>query len=201
MAKFSSDGRQVCLTQHRHGEVARLVHEGRWNVRKHSGAHRVIVAVHSRWWTVDRLARGRRARFLLWWTQDAIRARSAPRGTAHGHRARQADWRRGRGGVQARVRFARGNRSRILPVESMITSVRTDVIRIGIADDHPIFRDGLRRLLEIEPDMVVVGDVENAAPGGRVRTGQTSLTSCSWTWPCRLSQVSRLSGRCRSSPG
>jgi len=36
------------------------------------------------------------------------------------------------------------------------------VIRIGIADDHPIFRDGLRRLLEIEPDMVVVGDAENA---------------------------------------
>ena len=37
------------------------------------------------------------------------------------------------------------------------------MIRIGIADDHPIFRDGLRRLLEIEPDMVVVGDAENAA--------------------------------------
>lgn len=45
----------------------------------------------------------------------------------------------------------------------MITSVQSDVIRIGIADDHPIFRDGLRRLLEIEPDMVVVGDAENAA--------------------------------------
>ncbi len=40
---------------------------------------------------------------------------------------------------------------------------RPEVIRIGIADDHPIFRDGLRRLLEIEPDMVVVGDAENAA--------------------------------------
>ena len=37
-----------------------------------------------------------------------------------------------------------------------------DVIRIGIADDHPIFRDGLRRLLQIEPDMLVVGDVESA---------------------------------------
>ncbi|MGA9641256.1 MAG: response regulator transcription factor [Terriglobales bacterium] len=31
-------------------------------------------------------------------------------------------------------------------------------IRIVIADDHPIFRDGLRRLLEAETDMKVVGE-------------------------------------------
>jgi DNA-binding NarL/FixJ family response regulator len=31
-------------------------------------------------------------------------------------------------------------------------------IRIVIADDHPIFRDGLRRLLESESDMKVVGE-------------------------------------------
>ena len=31
-------------------------------------------------------------------------------------------------------------------------------IRILIADDHSIFRDGLRRLLEAEPDMRVVGE-------------------------------------------
>jgi two-component system, NarL family, nitrate/nitrite response regulator NarL len=31
-------------------------------------------------------------------------------------------------------------------------------IRIVIADDHPIFRDGLRRLLESEPDMKVIGE-------------------------------------------
>ena len=35
---------------------------------------------------------------------------------------------------------------------------RTTPIRIVIADDHPIFRDGLRRLLESEPDMKVVGE-------------------------------------------
>ncbi|MGO9863825.1 MAG: response regulator [Terriglobales bacterium] len=35
---------------------------------------------------------------------------------------------------------------------------RTHSIRIVIADDHPIFRDGLRRLLESEPDMKVVGE-------------------------------------------
>jgi two-component system, NarL family, nitrate/nitrite response regulator NarL len=34
----------------------------------------------------------------------------------------------------------------------------SDPIRILIADDHPIFRDGLRRLLEAEPDLRVVGE-------------------------------------------
>jgi two-component system, NarL family, nitrate/nitrite response regulator NarL len=35
---------------------------------------------------------------------------------------------------------------------------RTSPIRIVIADDHPIFRDGLRRLLESEGDMKVIGE-------------------------------------------
>jgi two-component system, NarL family, nitrate/nitrite response regulator NarL len=35
---------------------------------------------------------------------------------------------------------------------------RTHPIRIVIADDHPIFRDGLRRLLEAEPDLKVAGE-------------------------------------------
>ena len=36
-------------------------------------------------------------------------------------------------------------------------------VRILIADDHPIFRDGLRRLLEAEPDLSVVGQAVDAA--------------------------------------
>ncbi len=36
-------------------------------------------------------------------------------------------------------------------------------IRVAIADDHPIFRDGLRRLLEHEDDIVVVGEVSSGA--------------------------------------
>jgi two-component system, NarL family, nitrate/nitrite response regulator NarL len=40
---------------------------------------------------------------------------------------------------------------------------RANAIRIVIADDHPIFRDGLRRLLEAEPDLKVIGE---AADGG-----------------------------------
>ncbi len=34
-----------------------------------------------------------------------------------------------------------------------------DPIRILIADDHPLFRDGLRALLESVPDMQVIGEV------------------------------------------
>jgi len=36
-------------------------------------------------------------------------------------------------------------------------------IRIVIADDHPIFRDGLRRLLESEPGLQVVGEAGDGA--------------------------------------
>jgi DNA-binding NarL/FixJ family response regulator len=36
-------------------------------------------------------------------------------------------------------------------------------IRILIADDHPIFRDGLRRLLEAEPKFTVVGEACDGA--------------------------------------
>ncbi len=37
------------------------------------------------------------------------------------------------------------------------------MVRILIADDHPIFRDGLRRLLEAEADLSVVGHAVDAA--------------------------------------
>jgi two-component system, NarL family, nitrate/nitrite response regulator NarL len=42
-------------------------------------------------------------------------------------------------------------------------SRRSGPIRIVIADDHPIFRDGLRRLLEAEPDLKVVGEACDGA--------------------------------------
>ena len=35
---------------------------------------------------------------------------------------------------------------------------RTSRVRIVLADDHQMFRDALRRLLDAEPDMVVVGE-------------------------------------------
>jgi DNA-binding NarL/FixJ family response regulator len=44
-------------------------------------------------------------------------------------------------------------------------------IRIVIADDHPIFRDGLKRLLESEPGFVVVGETPDGPSA--VRAVQT----------------------------
>ena len=36
-------------------------------------------------------------------------------------------------------------------------------VRLVIADDHPIFRDGLRRLLEAEAEMKVIGEASDGA--------------------------------------
>jgi len=38
--------------------------------------------------------------------------------------------------------------------------------RIVLADDHPLMRDGLRRVIEAEPDMTVVGEAEDG--GGTI---------------------------------
>jgi DNA-binding NarL/FixJ family response regulator len=40
---------------------------------------------------------------------------------------------------------------------------KTTPVRLVIADDHPIFRDGLRRLLEAEPDFKVIGEASDGA--------------------------------------
>jgi DNA-binding NarL/FixJ family response regulator len=39
--------------------------------------------------------------------------------------------------------------------------------RIFIVDDHAMFRDGLRRLIDLEPDLTVCGDAPDAANGLR----------------------------------
>ncbi len=40
---------------------------------------------------------------------------------------------------------------------------KTQQVRLVIADDHPIFRDGLRRLLEAEADLKVLGEASDGA--------------------------------------
>jgi two-component system, NarL family, nitrate/nitrite response regulator NarL len=40
---------------------------------------------------------------------------------------------------------------------------RSQPVRIMLADDHPIFRDGLRRLLEAESDLKVIGEACDGA--------------------------------------
>jgi len=65
-------------------------------------------------------------------------------------------------------------------------------IRIVIADDHPIFRDGLRRLLESEGDMKVVARPAMAARrlSWPPRSNPTSFCSIS---PCRTTLASMQS--------
>ncbi|MFZ0298804.1 MAG: response regulator transcription factor [Candidatus Sulfotelmatobacter sp.] len=45
---------------------------------------------------------------------------------------------------------------------------KSQPVRIVIADDHPIFRDGLRRLLEAEPDLKVLGEASDGAEAVRL---------------------------------
>src|ERR1700686_1077255 len=52
----------------------------------------------------------------------------------------------------------------IVPQSEPIASVEEkegELIRIVIADDHPIFRDGLRKLLTLEPDFRVVAEARD----------------------------------------
>jgi two-component system, NarL family, nitrate/nitrite response regulator NarL len=51
-----------------------------------------------------------------------------------------------------------------LEVESKDDKVAEDsTIRIALADDHTIFRDGLRRLLSLEPDFQVVAEAKDGS--------------------------------------
>src|SRR5947199_10047615 len=38
-------------------------------------------------------------------------------------------------------------------------------IKCIVVDDHPLFRDGLRRVLESEPDIAVVGEASDGSAG------------------------------------
>jgi two-component system, NarL family, nitrate/nitrite response regulator NarL len=46
-------------------------------------------------------------------------------------------------------------------VKQLMDNRRSQPVRIVIADDHPIFRDGLRRLLEAESDLKVIGEASD----------------------------------------
>ena len=41
-----------------------------------------------------------------------------------------------------------------------------DPIRILVADDHPVVRDGVVAMLSTQPDFVVVGEAANGQDGG-----------------------------------
>ena len=90
-------------------------------------------------------------------------------------------------------------------------------IRIVIADDHLLFRQGLKALLKQEPEVTVVGETDRVrrAAGARSR-GRRATNCCSicrWSatrwptssrWPSEVRVVvltaSEAAGRCRSPP-
>jgi len=37
----------------------------------------------------------------------------------------------------------------------------SDTIRVFLCDDHTLFRQGIRKLLELEPDINIVGEASN----------------------------------------
>ena len=57
-------------------------------------------------------------------------------------------------------------------------------IRILLADDHTVVRDGLRALLEKQPDMAVVAEAADGRDSVRLAEEQ-SPTWSSWTSRCR----------------
>lgn len=48
-----------------------------------------------------------------------------------------------------------------VPRKGVSPIARDEQIRVIIADDHKLFRDGIRKLLETEPDMIVVGEASD----------------------------------------
>ena len=51
-------------------------------------------------------------------------------------------------------------------------------IRVLLVDDHALARNGLRMVLDAEPDIEVVGEAANGAPGDPQRRAGCIRTSC-----------------------
>ena len=56
-----------------------------------------------------------------------------------------------------------------------------DTVRVLIADDHPLFREGMRGRLDRVDDIAVVGEACGRRRSGASCPGSSSPTSFSWT--------------------
>jgi len=56
-----------------------------------------------------------------------------------------------------------------------------DVIRVLIVDDHQVVREGLRFVLEQEPDVEVVGEAGDGRAALQAIRELATGTSCCWT--------------------
>ena len=70
------------------------------------------------------------------------------------------------------------------------------VIRVLLADDHGVIRDGLGRLIDGAADMELVGVAADGEEAVERARELPSPTSCSWTSTCRGSTASRRPGAC-----
>jgi two-component system response regulator DevR len=62
-------------------------------------------------------------------------------------------------------------------------------IRVLVVDDHAVVRSGLRRVLEAEADIEVVGEA-GTADQAIYETGAAKPESCSSTWSCPVAAAS-----------
>src|SRR5437763_6929788 len=66
--------------------------------------------------------------------------------------------------VDGQIRPSSRSAYSLLPhaIPNPVQMMPSDRVRILVADDHAMFRDGLKRLVETEDDMHVVGEAGNA---------------------------------------
>ncbi len=65
-------------------------------------------------------------------------------------------------------------------------------VRIFLADDHVILRTGVRKLIEDEPDLVVVGEASDGGVPSMASVASAALVEwMSWSWisPCQTSMA------------
>ena len=71
------------------------------------------------------------------------------------------------------------------------------MIRVVIADDHTIVREGLQQLLGAAADIEVVGEARRRPRGARARARRSTSTCCCSTCRCRARAASSSSSRCK----
>ena len=69
--------------------------------------------------------------------------------------------------------------------------MKKPVIRVFIADDHAIVREGLKQILAEQRDIVVAGEAENGLDADQAVPQSRRATSCCSTSRCPTATASR----------
>ena len=149
----------------------RIVQEALTNVMRHAGptAARVRVAARRRRPRRRRPHRDRGRRRLVGRAVDAGRRRVGQRAARHARARRRRRRHRSR---PVRASTAAGACRSALPVGVAVS------IRVLLVDDQTLVRAGFRALLDSEPDLEVVGEAVDGAPGGARWPASSCPTWC-----------------------